>query len=233
MTDDRELHPNLAEALDAAEADTAELQAIVRLLADLPGLEAPPAGLFDAIAAEAFGNDAAASPVSAPSPLQSVTSASSATARRSMAPPAVHPRRRWPVLAAAAAVVIVLGTAGVALLGTSDDAPIEQQVELVALPGFEQVEASARFVERGSEREVEVDLSGVDLPEGSHLELWLLDPAVSQTISLGVLDGDGPFSVPADVDLVATPIVDISVEPDDGDAAHSGVSVVRGEIDPS
>jgi hypothetical protein len=233
MTEGRDLHPNLADALEAPEADAAELDAIARLLADLPTLEAPPAGLFDAIAAEAFGDADAAGPrpdgPGAP-PAPALRSVDPPAARRSEPPTGA---RRWPLLAAAAAVVVAVGIAGALVQRSSSDDPVEQQVELVALPGFEGADGTARLVERGDDREVEVDLSGVDLPAGSHLEIWLLDPAVSQTISLGVLDQPGPLTVPADVDLAATPIVDVSVEPDDGDAAHSGVSVVRGELDPT
>jgi hypothetical protein len=236
MTEGRDLHPNLADALEGPEADAAELDAVARLLADLPTLEAPPAGLFEAIAAEAFGDADAADPgAPAPSPVQPPL-----RALRSVGSPAGQAptdrragARRWPLLAAAAAVVVAVGVAGALVQRDSADDPVEQQVQLVALPGFEGADGTARLVERGDDREVEVDLSGVDLPAGSHLEIWLLDPAVSQTISLGVLDQPGPLTVPADVDLAATPIVDVSVEPDDGDAAHSGVSVVRGELDPS
>lgn len=234
MTDERDLHPNLADALEGGEVDAAELEAVARLLADLPTLQEPPAGLFEAIAAEAFADEVAshddAVPAAAGAGPRSLRSVGGTSTTAPTAPPA---RRRWPLLAAAAAVALVAGIAGVVALGGSGDDPVEQQVQLAALPGFEGAEGSALLVERDGDREVEVDLAGVDLPEGSHLEIWLLDPAVSQTISLGVLDESGPFTVPADVDLAATPIIDVSVEPDDGDPAHSGVSVVRGEIDPA
>jgi hypothetical protein len=234
MTEGRDLHPNLADALEGPEADAAELDAVARLLGDLPRLEAPPAGLFEAIAAEAFGDAETPGPrpVTPPAPpARTLRSVDPLPGQSATEGPRVA--RRWPLLAAAAAVVVVLGVAGAVVMGGSSDEPIEQQVELVALPGFEGADGTARLVEQGADRQVEVDLAGVELPEGSHLELWLLDPAVSQTISLGVLDQEGPFTVPADVDLAATPILDISVEPDDGDAAHSGVSVVRGELDPT
>ncbi|MGK2947147.1 MAG: anti-sigma factor [Acidimicrobiales bacterium] len=236
MTEERDLHPNLAAALEGGEADAAELEAVARLLANLPTLQAPPAGLFDAIAAEAFADSGAATPAEPAAPTSVADGARSLRPVEGTGEPAPRSRsaaRRWPLLAAAAALAVILGIAGVVALGGSTDDPTEQQVELAALPGFEGAEGTALLVERDGDREVEVDLAGVDLPEGSHLEIWLLDPAVSQTISLGVLDDAGPFTVPADVDLVATPILDVSVEPDDGDPAHSGVSVVRGEIEPA
>lgn len=218
MADDR--HPNLDDALDGTEPDVAELEAVARLLAELPRLEAPPAALFDRIAAEAFAEPAAA-PAAAPE-----------TAVADVVP---LPRRRWPMLAAVAAVVVLAAGFGASLLlgGDSDSTDREQVVALDALPGFEGVEAVATVVEADGERRVELALAEVELPPDSHLELWLLDPDVSQTISLGVLDDSGTFTVPAGVDLAATPILDVSVELDDGDPTHSGVSVVRGEIDPT
>jgi hypothetical protein len=226
MSEERDLLPNLVDALEGDASDARELDAVARLLTDLSTLQEPPAGLFDAIATEAFGHARAAG---RPRPLRSVGGTS-------MGPADGQPRsqpglRRWSFVAVAAVVAVVAGIAGALVLGGSSEDPVEQQVELVALPGFEGAEGTALLVERGDDRQVEVDLAGVDLPEGSRLELWLLDPAVSQTISLGVLDEEGPFTVPADVDLSLTPILDVSVEPDDGDPAHSGVSVVRGEID--
>ena len=51
-------------------------------------------------------------------------------------------------------------------------------------------------------------------------------------ISLGVLDdSSGTFRVPDSVDLDEYRLVDISFEPVDGDPAHSGDSIVRGELD--
>ena len=41
---------------------------------------------------------------------------------------------------------------------------------------------------------------------------------------------DGIYTVPADVDPGEFPIVDVSVEPPDGDPTHSGVSLARGEL---
>lgn len=65
-----------------------------------------------------------------------------------------------------------------------------------------------------------------------HREVWLLAPDASSMVSLGAMEGvDGAFRVPDDVDLSALPVVDISSEPDDGDPAHSGDSILRGRLD--
>ncbi len=41
---------------------------------------------------------------------------------------------------------------------------------------------------------------------------------------------DGTFEVPDDVDLDRFDVVDVSVEPDDGDPTHSGASILRGDL---
>ena len=51
-------------------------------------------------------------------------------------------------------------------------------------------------------------------------------------VPLGVArPGTQTFELPADLDLGEFPIVDVSVEPLDGDPTHSGVSVARGELE--
>ena len=42
--------------------------------------------------------------------------------------------------------------------------------------------------------------------------------------------GEVSLEVPSGVDLTEYPVVDVSVEPLDGDPSHSGVSVVRGRL---
>lgn len=84
----------------------------------------------------------------------------------------------------------------------------------------------------GSERVV-VDLDA-DLQDEGFREVWLLTADGTALVSLGVLDGrEGTFTVPADVDTDRFTVVDISQEPDDGDAAHSGDSIVRGTLERS
>ena len=49
-------------------------------------------------------------------------------------------------------------------------------------------------------------------------------------VSLGPLRPDGIYDIPPGVDPSRFPIVDVSVEPVDGDPTHSGDSVLRGEL---
>jgi hypothetical protein len=80
-------------------------------------------------------------------------------------------------------------------------------------------------------RVLEVDLTAATPSEG-YYEAWLLDESVSGLIPLGVVRaGTEEFELPAGLDLGEYPVVDVSVEPLDGDPAHSGVSVARGLLD--
>ncbi len=154
-------------------------------------------------------------------------------------------RRRSTRLLAVAAAVAVFGGVGAVWLA-SDDRPTRElaapelvsTASLAALDGSGQ-SASAELV-RKSDGQLHLELAAASMaapPDGSFFELWLIDPAVSTPKSLGrmpVTNG-GPARVdvvvPAGVDPKAFPIVDISVEVDDGDNSHSGDSVLRGQLE--
>jgi hypothetical protein len=63
-------------------------------------------------------------------------------------------------------------------------------------------------------------------------EVWLIHVDGVRMVSIGLLAAgdDGEFAVPMELIDEGYRIVDISVEPDDGDPTHSGVSVARGEL---
>ncbi len=67
--------------------------------------------------------------------------------------------------------------------------------------------------------------------DGFH-EVWLINVDGTRMVALGVLaQGDtGEFDVPQGLIDEGYRIVDISVEPEDGDPTHSGVSLARGEL---
>jgi hypothetical protein len=67
-------------------------------------------------------------------------------------------------------------------------------------------------------------------PAGSSYELWLIDRKVSDPRSLGTVTGSEDIVVPSSIDPKTYAIVDISLEPDDGDHRHSGHSLMRGTL---
>lgn len=100
-----------------------------------------------------------------------------------------------------------------------------------------QARAGAELVEEDGRHSI--DIVDADLPDpeaGADLEVWLIRPDdqgnVADLVSLGLVDPDDPGSlaVPAGYDPDAYFVVDISVEPRDGDAGHSGRSILRGPL---
>jgi anti-sigma-K factor RskA len=216
-------------ACDECRAEVASLQRAVDAVA-VPQLAAPgssvppPPHVWDAIAA-ATGISATPSAAPAPAPEEEA------------AEPVGHVlpfrSRRRPALLVAAAVLVgaVVGAGAVAVVQSRDDDG--RQVEAVALDPLADNDASGRasVVERGDGRRVlKVDLDAPALDD-SYYEIWLIDRSVKGMFPLGVVQpGTQTVEVPPDLDLAEFPLVDVSVEPLDGNPTHSGVSVVRGEL---
>lgn len=157
-----------------------------------------------------------------------------------------HRRRTAIVLGAVAAAVVLVVAVGAALLfadGSDDSYEVVGTADLVWTDGFDPagVDATAEASLLGADGDRWVRLDAADLPtldEPADLELWLIgfqggEPAVIQPIALVDQPTDGEvFDVPSDFDPDAYDevAVDISIEPRDGDAAHSGRSIVRGPL---
>lgn len=141
--------------------------------------------------------------------------------------------RRLATFLAAAAAVLLVGTAGVLTwrLLTPTPAEVLASARLEALPDWSG-SAGEATLERRADGALEVHVA-LDAPPapGGYRELWLLNADATDLVSLGVLDGaEGTFTVPASVDLDVFDVVDISAEQADGDPGHSGDSIVRGAL---
>ncbi len=144
--------------------------------------------------------------------------------------------RRWDgrrlFAVAAAVVLVIMAVGGIALLrrDSGSEAPIQE----VALTPVDQggVSGRAQLVRDQGQLALKVDTKGLKQTDGSYLELWLMNPETNSFVSLGpVTPGTtGVHPIPAGVTVKTDPFVDISVEPLDGDPAHSTVSVLRGEF---
>jgi len=127
-------------------------------------------------------------------------------------------------LAGVAAVLVVGVPLALSFQGSSPET-----VELAALPGYEGFGGKAEL----DGRDLAVDLTGVEPKPGEFYEVWLLDiegGELRDLVALGTIDASGNYKISQSVDLSRYNTVDVSVEPDDGNPAHSGVSVVRGEL---
>ncbi|MCW3493356.1 anti-sigma factor [Microbacterium sp. SSM24] len=206
---------------DACSVELAELEqtvAVGRSTLAIGDLEAPPERVWQRILDDVRSipaADAAAEPV-----------APSADAR---------PKRRrgtrvlWTLAASVAAVLAVVGVWNLVRPAASVEIAA---ATLAAFPGHAGAAGEAVVTESSDgERTVTVTLDA-DADADGFREVWLITADASALVSLGELDGsEGTFVVPADIDLRDYVLVDISQEPRDADPAHSGDSIVRGELD--
>lgn len=152
-------------------------------------------------------------------------------------PPAPAPRTasgrarsRWWL--AAAAGLVVGGVAGGLVAGAflrHDDDAVLAEARLEPLPGWSANGDAVVEESADGSRTLVVRLSGAEAD--GFREVWLLDREATRLVGLGVLDGDeGRFTIPVGLDLDDFAVVDVSAEPFDGDPAHSGDSILRGEL---
>ncbi|MCY4725000.1 anti-sigma factor [Nocardioides sp. STR2] len=195
----------------------------VRRRAGADALVPPPAALRAQVLAEVRSGDAEPQPRSAPA----------GPARRRGVP-------LW--LAGVAAALALLAGIGLGRIGTSgDDTPeavepptgagtVVAAAPLTALDS-DAARGEAEAVQTDETFTIRVSASELGDEPGVH-EVWLINVDGKRMISIGLLAAgdEGEFAVPMDLIDEGYRIVDISVEPDDGDPTHSGVSVARGEL---
>ena len=151
-------------------------------------------------------------------------------------------RRRAPLLlTAAAAVVVLLVGIGLVVSDGSDSGEVVASAELAYDqsafdPLGAEAMATARLVRSDDALRIELAESSLPAPSDQEdLEIWLLavddEGAVADLVSLGLVSADADsFEIPDAYDPDVFSVVDISVEPRDGDASHSGRSILRGAL---
>lgn len=160
-----------------------------------------------------------------------------ATARTAPSPPRRSRRRlvlRPAIAGLASAALLLVGVGAGLLLGDDESAGPSGGGETLALapvePRGEGATGSAELI--GAEGgEAVVDVSSIRPSSSDEFyELWLLN-GPDDLVSLGSFkvgpSGRATVNVPLPVDPSRFGFVDISVERDDGDASHSGQSVLR------
>lgn len=247
-----ELQSQTAEHLRTCEqcrAELADLTAVVTAGRAGGPLEAPPADVWDRIAAEIEAEEASALPAvpssraeeAGPGDAHQVPATAPPRGARDRRPrPSTRPTgrrdggRRRSALSRAAwlAAGLAAGVAGTLVVTQLPDGPAEPatvaEAELEPLPGWSET-GVARVEEAGDRRLLHVEVTG-EVRDGMR-EVWLLDEAAQQLVSVGLLVGtEGTFDLPEAIDLEELVLVDISREPLDGDPAHSGDSIVRGRL---
>jgi hypothetical protein len=214
------------------------ISAELGLASTLPDVSAETSPSSD-VSAEASRPSGVSAEASRPSGVSAVPSPPPAVSAETSAPPAArHGRaptwRTVAVSAVAAAILGVLGTLGVLALTGNDDgtgAPerIVARARLEPLPDHRGT-GQAELVGTGGRRQLDLTVTGLGKIDG-YYEVWLLDADGKKLVSLGLLRGNhGTFPLPSSVNVADYPVVDVSIEPADGNPAHSGDSVVRGQL---
>jgi hypothetical protein len=153
-------------------------------------------------------------------------------------------RRRWqaPALAVAAATLVIVGAAAIFWPDGSDTTTVAPATLTFDASNFDPLgaDATAEVSLRETEEGYEIDHDEASLPgdldEPADLEIWMIeadgDGNVVDIVALGLVDPDDPtsFTLPDDVDPARFSVVDISIEPRDGDDTHSGRSILRGQL---
>jgi hypothetical protein len=138
---------------------------------------------------------------------------------------------RW-LAAAAGVVLLVAGVLGGVAVGRASNDPQGTPVALHPLPNgvaTGDAQGKANLLASGG---MKLDVNGLPKPPGSDFyEVWLYDPPTGRMLAVGVLpdSGKGDYTLPKATEQGYS-AVEISLEPDDGNPAHSKVSVLRGPI---
>ncbi|MFA4840512.1 MAG: anti-sigma factor [Agrococcus sp.] len=238
-------------ALGESDARAEHLESCAQCRAELTALRAtaerfraaqiapldPPAAVWDRILA-----DIGADPAHQADPAEGQTEAddrpdATAVATSRMPSGDLVPRRRrrfgiGALVAACAASAVVAASLAV-LLVTQVGGPRSTDLADAALEPLTSAVSPARaeVIERDGQRLLVVDADALPTVDG-YLDVWLLDADAQQMVSLGIMDATSTeLALPAGLDLEAFPVVDVSVEPYDGDPTHSGESIWRGALE--
>jgi hypothetical protein len=138
---------------------------------------------------------------------------------------------RW-LAAAAAVVLLVAGVLGGVALGRASNDSSGTAVALRPVTGGLSVGDAAGEAKLSAAGGMRLAVNGLPAPPGSDFyEVWLYDPPTGRMLSVGVLppNGKGSYSLPSSLKNTYS-AVEISLEPNDGDPAHSKISVLRGPL---
>lgn len=189
----------------------------------------PPVTANDRPASDVPGNDETAND----KPLRVVAASDGTTDDGREQPVPGRRRKWWPIVAAAAALGLVVG-AGATVIINRNDVQVAASTALSALPGHTG-HGTAELLRTPNDPELRVSVDGpqpADPP--SYREVWLINSDGQRMYSLGVLpeSGTGTYPLPTLLanGLDGFTIVDVSIEPYDGNPAHSRNSQVRGSL---
>lgn len=189
-------------------------------------LETPPPGLWDAIAqgAASEGDDHDGDESDVDTAAGGTGGPGARVVRmRGVAPP------WWLGAAAAVVVVAVVAVGALAIFANRVAGPERLATADLEVLVETEVAGEATLVRDHDDLVLQLEVDGLASIDG-YYEVWLLTPEVDGLVSLGPLRGDGRYELPDGLDHTEFSVVDVSVEPHDGDPTHSGNSVLRGGL---
>ena len=202
---------------------TEEIAATKTMMAD----SAPPVTANDRPASDVPRNDETAND----KPLSVVAASDETTDAGGEKPIPGRRRKWWPIVAAAAALGLVVG-AGATVIINRNDVQVAASTPLTALPG-QTGHGTAELLRARNDPELRVSVDGPQ-PADRYREVWLINSDGQRMYSLGVLpeSGTGTYPLPTLLanGLDGFTIVDVSIEPYDGNPEHSRNSQVRGTL---
>jgi len=188
---------------------------------------APQVTANDTPASNLPGNDETAND----KPLSVVAASDETTDAESEKPIRGRRRKWWPIVAAAAALGLVVG-AGATVIINRNDVQVAASTALSALPG-QTGHGTAELLRTPNDPELRVSVDGPQ-PADRYREVWLINSDGERMYSLGVLPESGKATYPLPTLLAngldGFTIVDVSIEPYDGNPEHSRNSQVRGSL---
>jgi hypothetical protein len=142
--------------------------------------------------------------------------------------------RKWRQRVTAAAAAVILVAAG-ALIGTqlnrthTAHAPVSVQARLQPVQAPPGAGGRIQVAATSQTRQLEVYTVGLPAaPPNHYYEVWVFDPATLKMLPMGILgpSGQGQYQIAAPI-MAGYSAVDISLQTNDGNPAHSNVSVLR------
>jgi hypothetical protein len=146
--------------------------------------------------------------------------------------------RRWAMTAAAVVAALGLGVSGTLVATREPDSvavecgAVVARADLSALPLAPRgATGEARVLCSGPDRRLHLHVDGLALQPG-YYEVWLIDPDSMEMTAIGQLGDGGDVLLPlsSTTDLRKYRLVDISAEQYDNNQAHSGQSLLRGQL---
>ena len=153
---------------------------------------------------------------------------------RSRTPRTPRQRRRLAAIVAVAAALVALGVLGASVVAgrNSPGQPVVARGSLQALEAPPSATGTVTVLAEGSTRHMIVRTQDLSTPSSQEFyEVWLLDPTTQKMLPVGVLppSGAGDYAVTAGL-MAGYSAVDVSLQRDDGNPAHSRTSVLRASL---